>query len=421
MKRLYRIVSLIVMAGSFASCNNDLSGVNDIIPSEPEGNTSYEDSRSFAQDDGAEELRGSEAEIFWQVLQGVDDAFPRRLASYQIEDFQYQEIKEFTDELVEGRTTDSQKYRAIWIWITKNIKYNTELNPAYSNEPYDVFVNKKCVCQGYANLMNVMARTQDIDVINVNGFLSTIGGHAWNYVRHGGRWWLSDPTNGIEHKAEEVDGYKEMFIPYSADGNFLETPEYSYNYVDAKVNLNVVKTADDAMEVPFSVTLNNGKRYRITAFSPSEPLPDNVREIYIGSNIVSLMTASFVGLSTNAPNVEAAYVDPNNTTLHSYAGVVYRRDMEEPVYIPAAMKTMKLMPLEVIGKNHVFDHAGIEELVVSNETKRLEAWAVEKCPNLKVAYVPVDTELDEQAFADVHPDFHIVRQNETGIKDIVAD
>lgn len=421
MKKAYHIVLLVMAAGCFVGCSNDTSGIDEVVPTETTGNASDDLTRNFPLDNGAEELKGSEAEKFWQILQGVDDEFPRMQASYKITLAQYSEIKDFTDELLEGRTTESQKYRAIWLWITKNIKYNTEYDPGFSNEPYDVFINKKCICQGYANLMNVMAHTQGIDVINVNGFLSTIGGHAWNYVRHGGKWWLSDPTNGIEHKAENISDYKDMYIPYSADGNFLETPEYAYNFTGASINLNVVKEAEDAMMVPFSITLNNESRYRVTSFSPSESLPDNVREIYIGSNIVSLSNNNIVGLKDNAPNVNAAYVDPTNQTLHSYAGVVYRRDMEEPLYIPAAMKTIELMPLEVIGKNHIFDHKGIEEVIIANGTKRLEAWAVEKCPNLKVAYVPIDTELDENAFADVHPDFQIIRQNQTGIKDILAD
>lgn len=417
MKKNYYIASLVLAAGLFVGCTNDTSGIDDIIPSEiTDGST-----RAFPVNDGAEELQGSAAAMFWQILQGVDDAFPRRRASYKITNEQYEKIKDFTDELVATRTTESQKYRAIWIWITENIKYNHDSSTPYSNEPYDVFINKICICQGYANLLSVMLHTQEIDVINVNGFLNPYGGHAWNYVRHGGRWWLSDPTNSIEHKAENVSGYQEMFEIYSADGNFLETDQYAYNFNDKLLNLNAVYDAEDAMMVPFSVTLNNGKSYQVTAFSPTEYLPENVREIYFGSNIKNLRLNGIVGLYEYGPNVEAAYVDPANTSLYSHAGVVYSHNIEEPLYIPAAMKKLRLMPEEVIGKNYVLDHAGIEEIIVANGTKKLEAWAVEKCPNLKVAYVPLDTDLDPDAFVDVHPDFQIIRQEQTGIKDILAD
>lgn len=421
MKKAYYIVSFIIATSLLTGCNNDASGLEDITSTETESGTSDNLTRAFPQDNGAEELQGNEAEMFWQILQGVDDDFPRRQAGYQITYAQYEEIKDFTDELLANRTTESQKYRGIWNWMGSNIKYNWDLDPACSNEPYAVFTNKKCVCQGYANLLSVMLHTQGIDVINVNGLLDYAGGHAWNYVRHGGRWWVSDRTNGFEFKAENVDEYKDRLVIYSADGNFLETQEYGFNYTDRLLNLNAVYESEDALMVPFSVTLNNGSRYRVTAFSPTEELPENVREIYIGSNIKYLRCNSTVGLSIYAPNVEAAYVDPTNEILYSHAGVVYSRNLEEPLYIPAAMKKLRLMPEEVIGKNYIFDHAGIEELIVANGTKKLEAWAVEKCPNLKVAYVPLDTELDPQAFVDVHPDFQVIRQEQTGIKDIVAD
>lgn len=422
MRKKYYFASLVMVAGLFAGCTNDTSGIDEITPSENVDGTDDGVTRAFPQDDGAEELKGSPEEIFWQILQGVDDEFPRkRAASYKITNAQYEEIKDFTTKQLENRTTESQKYRGIWNWIVQNIKYNTTLNPAYGNDPYEVFTNKVCVCQGYANLMNVMAHSQGIDVINVNGILGGYGGHAWNYVRHGGQWWVSDPTNGQEYKAAEVSKYTDNLIPYSADGNFLETQEFAFNYTDINLNLNAVYEAEEAMMVPFSVTLNNGSRYRVTAFSPSYPLPENVQEIYIGSNIRTLRCNSTVGLQSNAPFVKAAYVDPSNPTLYSFAGVVYSHDLEEPAYIPAAMKTMRLMPVEVIGKNYIFDHQGIEEIIVANGTKKLEAWAVEKCPNLKVAYVPLDTDLDPDAFVDVHPDFQIIRQEQTGIKDILAD
>lgn len=422
MRNLYRIVSLAMAAGLFVSCSNDTAGIGEINPKETVDNPLDNTPQTFPEDDGAILLNGKPEEMFWDILQGADETFPRRRAGYQIEERQYEEIKQFTDDLIAEKeaTTEAEKYNVIWNWVREKIRYNTEHNPSYGNEPYDVFINRVCVCQGYANILNVMLYSQGIDVINVNGMLGTIGAHAWNYVRIDGEWWVSDPTNGGQHKAANLSAYTDFLMPFSADGNFLDTPEYAYNYIETLLNLNVVKTADDAMTVPFSVVLNNGKRYRVTSFSPTEPLPANVQELYIGSNIESL-GISFIGLKQFAPNVKAAYVAPDNRYLESHDGVVYNKGGEEPLYIPAAMKVLKLQPLEVIGKNHVFDHAGIEEIIIANGTKSLDAWAVEKCPNLKVAYVPLDTEIDENAFADVHPSFHIVRVDPVGIKNVWAD
>lgn len=420
MKKFYYILSLAMAAGLFAGCDNNAAGIEEINPNEAVNDAAEGVTRAFPEDDGARRLQGEPASMFWQLLQGADDEFPRRRASYKIEESQYEEIKQFTDNLIaeKNATTETEKYNVIWEWVTTNVKYNDPLDPSYRNDPYEVFINKRCVCQGYANILSVMLHSQGIDVINVNGWLGGYGGHAWNYARIDGTWWVCDPTNGGQHKAASVSQYKTSLIPYSADGNLLDTQDYSFNYTERKLNLNVVKKADDSMMVPFSVTLNNDRRFQIAMFSPSEYLPDNVRELYIGSNIESLGD-EVVGLKEYGPNVEAAHVDPNNQYLVSYNGVVYNKG-GIPVYIPAAMKKLVLRPQEVIGKNFIFDHKGIEEIVIANGTKRLEAWAVESCPNLKIACVPRDTELDENAFAEVHPDFQIIRLDDTGIKNIYA-
>lgn len=422
MKKIYYIVSLALAAGMLAGCSNETSGVEEIVPTETTGNNK-EITRNFPENNGAEELTGNEVEKFWKLLQGADAEFSRRRASYSITDEQFEEIKEFTTDMLKKRhaTTETQKYEGIWNWIRTNIKYNTTLNPYYSNEPYEVFKNKVCVCQGYANIMSVMALSQGIEVINVNGILQGYGGHAWNYVRYNNTWKSIDPTNGGQYTASATGTYDNWLIPYSADGNLLETSQYGYSFKDAMLNLNEVKEADYVMLVPFSVTLNNDKSYQVSCFSPSKPLPENVREIYFGTNIKSLGSEGNVGLKEFAPNVEAAYVDPNNTSLYSYEGVVYKFNVDEPEYIPAAMKKIKLQPMQVIGKNLIFDHSGIEEMVVANGTKEIQAWAVEKCPNLKVAYIPLGTKVDENAFDLVHKDFHIVWQDQTGIREITAD
>ena len=73
------------------------------------------------------------------------------------------------------------------------------------------------------------------------------------------------------------------------------------------------------------------------------------------------------------------------------------------------MKRLELMPMEVMEKNTVYNQEGLQEIVIAKGTKSIEAWAVENCPNLKVAYIPESTQVDENAFYSVHKDFRIVR------------
>ena len=423
MKKNYYYLAVALATGLLASCSNEITEeITPGINTEVSENLS---TRAFPEDDGAKALSGMPAEKLWALLPGADTTFATTFATYgEMTKGQYNEIKEFADNLLakEKNPSVARIHRVLFDWIVKNIKY---ADGYCSNEPYDVFTTKKAVCQGYANLLSVMARTQGLHIITVNGYMNhnnSFFGHAWNYVQlNNGDWWVSDPTNGILVKGEKLEEYKNQFLPMSADGNILENDLYAVNYTKESLNLNQVKVADESFMVPFSITLNDGKKHQITTFSPTVDLPETVKEIYLGTNIQSLGGDGTFGLRDHAPYVEAAYVDPNNKFLESHNGIVYQVYNDEPIYIPTGMKSVTLKFTETIGKNYLYQHSGVEEFHVPAGTKKIEAWAVEKCPNLKVAYVPTETEIDENAFVEVHDDFQIIRQDQTGIKDVIAD
>ena len=426
MKKIYYILPLALAAGMFSSCSNDLAGTEEMLPIENVQKPESDITRAFPEDDGAKALSGMPAEKLWALLPGADSTFATTATAYgEMTTSMYNEIKEFADALLakEKNPSVARIHRVLFDWIVKNIKY-TEAN-GVSQEPYDVFTTKKAVCQGYANLLSVMARTQGLHIITVNGYMNhnnSFFGHAWNYVQlNNGDWWVSDPTNNILVKGEKLEEYKNQFLPTDVVGNIYENELIAVNFAKESLNLNEVKLAEESFVVPFSVTLNDGKKHQITSFSPKVDLPETIKEIYLGSNIQSLGGDGTYGLRDHAPYVEAAYVDPNNKFLESHNGIVYMRDNNEPVYIPTAMKSVTLKFTETIGKNYLYNHQGVEEFHVPAGTKKLEDWAVEKCPNLKVAYIPVDTEVSEKAFVDCHPDFQIIRQDQTGIKDVIAD
>lgn len=425
MKKIYYILPLALAAGMFSSCSNDLAGTEEMLPIENVQKPESDITRAFPEDDGAKALSGMPAEKLWALLPGADSTFATTATAYgEMTTGMYNEIKEFADGLLANEKNPSvaRIHRVLFDWIVKNVKY---ADGYCSNEPYDVFTTKKAVCQGYANLLSVMARTQGLHIITVNGYMNhnnSFFGHAWNYVQlNNGDWWVSDPTNGILVKGEKLEEYKNQFLPIDVVGNIYENELIAVNFAKESLNLNEVKLAEESFVVPFSVTLNDGKKHQITSFSPKVDLPETIKEIYLGSNIQSLGGDGTYGLRDHAPFVEAAYVDPNNKFLESHNGIVYQVYNDEPVYIPTAMKSVTLKFTETIGKNYLYNHQGVEEFHVPAGTKKLEDWAVEKCPNLKVAYIPVDTEVSEKAFVDCHPDFQIIRQDQTGIKDIIAD
>lgn len=369
----------------------------------------------FAEDDGKKVLSGApyvQARNLINKLQADYIAeMTDTLGRANITPEQYAEIQEFTEKLVAGLTTQKDKYTRCFNWIVQNVKYEYT-----DNDPYAVFKNLTGVCQGYANLLFIMLHSIDIPAFVCNGILNPIGGHAWNYVYCDGKWYVSDPTNNGSWILAATSSYSNL-LPSSFDVVLAKNNGVWFNYTEYNLNICSVESDDAVFIVPFSAL-----GYQVTSFSPTVPLNPNIKQINIGKNIKSL-GEGYIGLSYNAPNVEYVEVDPENTTFASYLGVVYRKNGSEfqLTYIPAAMKCVELMPMETIYKNTIYNHNGVETLIIAPGTKKIEPWGVEKCPKLKIAYVPEDTEIANNAFAGVHPDFQIIRGDYTNIPEIRED
>lgn len=369
----------------------------------------------FAEDDGKKVLSGApyvQARNLINKLQADYIAeMTDTLGRANITPEQYAEIQEFTEKLVAGLTTQKDKYTRCFNWIVQNVKYEYT-----DNDPYAVFKNLTGVCQGYANLLFIMLHSIDIPAFVCNGILNPIGGHAWNYVYCDGKWYVSDPTNNGSWIMAATSSYSHL-LPSSFDVVLAKNNGVWFNYTEYNLNICSVESDDAVFIVPFSAL-----GYQVTSFSPTVPLNPNIKQINIGKNIKSL-GEGYIGLSYNAPNVEYVEVDPENTTFASYLGVVYRKNGSEfqLTYIPAAMKCVELMPMETMYKNTIYNHNGVETLIIAPGTKKIEPWGVEKCPKLKIAYVPEDTEIANNAFAGVHPDFQIIRGDYTNIPEIRED
>ena len=408
MKKLYYVIPLLLSCGVFSACSSEDDEMY-LAPAleEPTTNDFFGAAPRFPEKDSSTNLsQTSSITAVNNLLKKVGPEIDNGFASFKITDAQYQEIKTFTDELVAAETSEAKVYVKIFDWIVANVRYEWG-----DNDPYAVFQNRHAVCQGYANLLNVMLHTQGIPVVNINGFLEPLGGHAWNYVYYANKWWVSDPTNNGRFNLTATDSYKHL-VPQSIDIDIFPTEESVCRFSEKRFNLARVRQADDMFTVPYS---KNG--IRITSFSPDSLLPANVREICLGVNIESL-GEEFLGLMHYAPNVERVYIDDQNKYLKTHCGVVYKKTNSELVYIPSAMPIVELLPVAVMGKNYVVNVSGMEELIIAPGTKRLEAYAVENCPKLRRAYIPEDTEIDPQAFYNVHPDFEIIRGDLTCIPEI---
>lgn len=341
-----------------------------------------------------------------QLLEKAGTACTDTLGLINITETQYDEIKKFTDDLVAGKTKQYDIYRKCFEWIRDNVSY---ANGYVDNDPYPVFKSGSAICQGYANLLHVMLRTQGVPAMVVNGFMQSgisegmlYGmGHAWNYVCCDNVWYVSDPTNNGQFKMSELDSYKKWLAPTRMDVVVFKEDDCWVNFYECYLNVCKVMTEESVFVVPYSA-----QGFKITCFNPFEKLPENVREIYIGENIESL-GEGIVGLNNGmAPNVEYVTVDPKNKSFSSNEGAMFYTknytpsdtyamiDRNAPAYIPAKLKRLVLKAVEVgesgivYGKDTVNDHNGVEEIVFPKETTEIKSGAVSNCKNLKVVRVP---------------------------------
>ena len=124
-----------------------------------------------------------------------------------------------------GGKTTYQKVQAIYNWITANVKYDySHLNdPTYLTQytAYAAAVQKKAVCQGYANLFYRLANDAGVDCRIITGKAYNSDGaadHAWNIVRMADeKYYCLDATWDAGLKPENYEYFLKGLTSFSRD------------------------------------------------------------------------------------------------------------------------------------------------------------------------------------------------------------
>ena len=135
-----------------------------------------------------------------------------------------------------GKTT-YQKVQAIYNWITANVKYDySHMNdPTYLLQytAYAAAVQKKSVCQGYANLFYRLANDAGVDcrIITGKAYNGTqTEDHAWNIVRmEDEKYYCLDATWDAGLKPEKYEYFLKGLTSFSRDHR-AETDELNTPY-----------------------------------------------------------------------------------------------------------------------------------------------------------------------------------------------
>ena len=409
----YLLPAALLLAG----CSTDLTDSSDVQPTVPgvKDNAAAYNPELFAQPDGSPHANStSEARGFGDLLSKIDIKQAMTLGQLVITPEQYDEIKSFVDDNLADSTSQYKTYHNIFDWIYRNMTYAND-GDSYL-DPYDVFTYKRCVCQGYANLLRTMCHTQGIPAFNTNGDLVPLGGHAWDYVYADSVWYVSDPTNYMQFKMADYTSYSKKLVPIFADLTLYSTDEIEGNYKSSHFNLDKVKRCPNSyFVVPFSLG-----GFRLTSFQISSPMPENVTQIYVGRNIETFGEYPNE-MNRYMPNVEEIFIDPKNSKLSTFGGAVYKGKVSKisvPYFVPAGARKITLKAIKKVEKGTISYLEKLEELHFSEGTKTIESYAVESCPNLKRVYIPETVQnIATDAFYRCSDNVEIIRVP-TGIHEV---
>ena len=153
--------------------------------------------------------------------------------------------------LTNGLSTDVEKFRAIFLWITSNIKSSkilskkvTKYRIRYTKDSIKLkqwnnefqkrifkklLKQKRTMCTGYAYLLKEMANIIGIECEIIGGYGRTyetnveeleLVNHSWNAVKLNGKWYLCDPTWASGY----IDENNSFIFDYN-NGYFLTEPK----------------------------------------------------------------------------------------------------------------------------------------------------------------------------------------------------
>ena len=157
------------------------------------------------------------------------------------------DIHELAPHLTERYDHDLMKVRAIFLWITKNIKYNMTAflkNDLKGQGIEHVMQTRLAICEGFSNLFSALCNQVGIENKKLVGYSKGYGyrpgqrfivsNHSWNSVKIEQEWYLVDASWSSESTSSKTIG-KEYFLiapneflkdhlPEDPTWQLLETP-----------------------------------------------------------------------------------------------------------------------------------------------------------------------------------------------------
>ncbi|NQU33636.1 MAG: hypothetical protein HQ521_10405 [Bacteroidetes bacterium] len=187
------------------------------------------------------------------------------------------DYKEIADYLTNDLETDTEKARAIYIWIAHNIKY--DLAQINDGKRYDsdqdiidaVLKDRKGVCQHYSELFLAMSKSVGLKSYVITGYTRDVFGniaelsHAWNGINIDSNYYLIDVTwaAGFELNGKYVHKFRDEYflkspedfikdhIPFDPIWQFMDNPLNNNDFISkyfSKLDTNGTFAFEDSIQ-----------------------------------------------------------------------------------------------------------------------------------------------------------------------------
>lgn len=162
------------------------------------------------------------------IVKAHSQSSPADALALQIPPQETYSVKGISSYIKSHFTSDSERVRAIFVWVSNNINYDVD-KVRYKREgattTEEVLKTRKAVCQGYSEVFVELCKLCNIKAILVPGYAKqpdgTIGNlsHAWVAAEVNNKWYLFDPT----WAAGSVKDYQ--FIRRFSNTFYMVSPE----------------------------------------------------------------------------------------------------------------------------------------------------------------------------------------------------
>lgn len=269
--------------------------VRDSLNGEPTRSSDFDDFAINKKNEGEMAVYNSES-LWWALEHNYLPTFPQK--NTKAEAF-YEESKEILRHIINDDMTDYEKTLAIFEYIVDSVDYDYDAFNAIDNGDTannvcyfleGVFEYNRAVCDGKSKAFVVLCRIEGIECLRDFGASPTGGaGHAWNYVKLDGTWYMVDTTAGDAGVSFKDKGVKAEVVDY---GYFLTSVNtYKQGYAEGKVyeysgiwdatlknNNNNASIADRYYD---KCDIGSGKDFKIDSYSEFDYLVDTVLDIAV--------------------------------------------------------------------------------------------------------------------------------------------